>query len=81
MKTIEDLANLIRTIDGDNTMGAGELAEKVSEHFALVPLGDVPEALKAIDDLEKLATDGMVADVLAHYLRALLAKATEGKDG
>lgn len=54
---VEGLANYIRAINGDNTMGAGELAEKITDHlsargcfgvaegYALVPLSDLPPSI------------------------------------
>lgn len=54
---VEGLANYIRAINGDNTMGAGELAEKITDYlaargcfgvaegYALVPLSDLPPSI------------------------------------
>ncbi len=84
MKTIDELANVIRTVDGKNTMGAGELAEKIANHFALVPLGDVPPGLS--DALKGYYMDagfiekfGIERRVCIEQSAQLLAKATEGK--
>jgi hypothetical protein len=86
VKTIDELANVIRTVDGNNTMGAGELAEKIANHFALVPLGDVPDdimkAVKLVDHFlnePKIYNGNTVIISAFHIIRAaLLAKATEG---
>ncbi len=48
--------------------------EDVKRDFVCIRKSDVPEALKAIDDLEALSEDGMVANVLAHFLRSLIAQ-------
>jgi len=38
----DDLAQFIRTIDGNNSMGAGELAEEICERFGCALLAQVP---------------------------------------
>ena len=52
---VEGLANYIRAINGDNTMGAGELAEKITDHLAARGCLGVPEGyvLVPIDLLHK----------------------------
>jgi hypothetical protein len=33
MPDVEQIARIIRTVDGDNTLGAAELAERILEHI------------------------------------------------
>jgi hypothetical protein len=56
---VDSLAQFIRTIDGRNKMGAGELAERILERLAPVPA--VPEGFFTLAQVEDAYRTGFAA--------------------
>ena len=60
---VDDLAQIIRQVDGNHDLGAGALAEAILDHLP------TPQIIRTVEELEALDPDTLVLDAAGYTVR------------